>query len=581
MKTRKALFPLILAGTVLFNSCTFIDLILDSPEVENKKTPTSSQSQNPNSYSSQNGNKSFSFKNVLPSETSLTFDNADNGKKLFAIYTNETKENLKHQRSASSTGSGMRIDKGITYMGHGIYRDEVHFDIPDQPIPVDARSARAAASYRDESDNEFYALFDSTQSYTDKKEFALKVKGKHCRIWFWNNNPSMVSNSILTKAEFQKLADNFDLIFEKEIQIFGSNIISNKYSNLISASEDTKIDILVYDLFGDATEDQTTGTLGFFYTADLFTNYKGNKCEAIHVDSYFLQYDIKGSENEDGDIVQTNMTTSTIVHEFQHLLNYCQKGDVSHWYNEMLSMCAEDIFEDLLGLKEKDTAKSRFYQGFNTPWQGFYNWPEDDKTEEGHNKVLHAYANAYAFGAYLMRNYGGVELIHNICTNKNTNEETSITDALQATGYASDDFSSVLQKFGSVYILNTAGITLNKQVTSNFYGVKYTLSPINLETYYFLVNERDFNFTKYYYLQGETSKGTRKREGIEEDVTALYGPGIFKPNSGYTFDQIIQSYGFVVYYLGTIDSSKTYSVANIKKQTVNNENLTMSVVVID
>ena len=27
-----------------------------------------------------------------------------------------------------------------------------------------------------------------------------------------------------------------------------------------------------------------------------------------------------------------------------------------------------------------------------------------------------------------------------------------------------------------------------------------------------------FNFTKYYYLQGETSKGTRKREGIEEDV---------------------------------------------------------------
>ena len=210
MKTRKALFPLILAGTVLFNSCAFIDLILDSPEVENKKTPTSSQSQNPNSYTSQNGNKSFSFKNVLPSETSLNFDDADNGKKLFAIYTNETKENLNHQRSAAGTGSGMRIDKGVTYMGHGIYRDEVHFDIHDQPIPVDARSARAATgSYRDLDDDKFYTLYKEKQTQYDNEitQFDKQTEGKHCRIWFWNNNPKMVSNSILTKVEFQKQAD--------------------------------------------------------------------------------------------------------------------------------------------------------------------------------------------------------------------------------------------------------------------------------------------------------------------------------------------------------------------------------------
>ena len=91
MKTRKALFPLILAGTVLFNSCAFIDFILDSPEAEKTKTT----SQNP--YTSSDDNKYFHFENILSSQESITFDEADNGKKLFVIYTNETKNNLNNQ----------------------------------------------------------------------------------------------------------------------------------------------------------------------------------------------------------------------------------------------------------------------------------------------------------------------------------------------------------------------------------------------------------------------------------------------------------------------------------------------------
>ena len=426
----------------------------------------------------------------------------------------------------------------------------------------------------------FYTLFNSNNFYTESKEFELKTDGKHCRIWFWNNNPDVVDKNILTNNEFQKLADNFDLIFEKETQIYGSNAI-NGYSNCITANENTKIEILVYDLFGDANPGQNTGTLGFFNSADLIysTSYKSNKCEAIHVDSYFLQYDIKGTENENGQIVYTDMTTSTIVHEFQHLLNYCQKKilnnvNVSDWFNEMLSMCAEDIFEDILNLKSFDTAKSRFNKSFNTPWQGFYNWPDDDKTTEGHEKVLHAYANAYAFGAYLMRNYGGVELIHNICTNSSADED-SITDALHKTGYVDENFNTVLQKFGSIYILNKEGITLNKKVDSKLYGVNYTLSPINLSDYYFIIQNPDYDFNKYYYVQGKTAPGSFDGKAVK----ALFGPGIIK--AGNVLNQEIQNTGFVVYYYGTIDSSKTYSISDIKNKTINNDNLTMSIVVIE
>ena len=79
----------------------------------------------------------------------------------------------------------------------------------------------------------------------------------------------------------------------------------------------------------------------------------------------------------------------------------------------MLSMCAEDVFQNVLNLSDYDISKSRLNESFDAPWNGFGIWPDNNDTPA----IFYAYANAYAFGAYLMRNYGGVNLIQKIASN--------------------------------------------------------------------------------------------------------------------------------------------------------------------
>ena len=146
----------------------------------------------------------------------------------------------------------------------------------------------------------------------------------------------------------------------------------------------------------------------------------------------------------------------------------------------MLSLCAEDIFQNTINLRDDDSPKSRFYEDFNRPWIGFLNWPSSQTAD-----VYNAYANIYAFGAFLLRNYGGIQLFHEIATNKYVNE-ASITNALQKLGYK-EDFYSVLRKFGMIYIFadSDANYSLKKSFQETFYSKNYNISQIRLNNYYF------------------------------------------------------------------------------------------------
>lgn len=67
-----------------------------------------------------------------------------------------------------------------------------------------------------------------------------------------------------------------------------------------------------------------------------------------------------------------NLTVSTIIHEFQHLIHWGSKvmktGCFSpNWYNEMLPMMSEDLFCSKLGLTDEDNPLSRLPL-FNANW---------------------------------------------------------------------------------------------------------------------------------------------------------------------------------------------------------------------
>ncbi len=539
---------------------------------------------------SESGGEPPNFFYIPAGGTKINLPSYCGGKKAYVIYSNESGEdryinsdgvNNIYRSAEEMTDSlpSMSIYKGVIDMGNGFVRDEVQFNNLDlSDFNTNSRSAGIYASYNPGLTGElpigytkdFWVTSESQDTDSTQKTFTLRANGTHCRIWAYNNNSSVVDvdNAIFN---WSSLANAIDNSYIKITAICGSNAY-NGGTLQISATSATKLEVLVYDLFHDATSSQTGGVFGYFNPYDFNTNagitayntatgennpITSNECQNIHIDSFFLKNDFVNNRK----IVQ-----STLVHEFQHLLNFCNKStNYQTWFTEMLSMSVEELFQTHLGLADNETPKNRFYGNFDKPYNGFYNWPGNNDSN-----VYYAYANAYAFGAYLMRNYGGVKLIHEIATNPYVNA-SAITEALHKVGHQNESFNSVLIKFGMVYInTNKSDNSLYKDVNENLNGVDYSLKKIDLSNYYFRTYnskaalDSDWNNNLY---TGEN------RWGVNENQTswAIFGPRIFKP--GYYMSESIKGYGFAVYYIGIVpNGGGSFRVQN-------QSNLSMTVVV--
>ena len=214
---------------------------------------------------------------------------------------------------------------------------------------------------------------------------------------------------------------DYGILNSAETAIFGQTY--KDYYNQFTSSEaeefldlgyvlpEEKISILICDIYEDYSPIQNSGVLGYFWAKDFYpdsstskSGIRSNEAEIFYIDSHFLDS-------------YTEMTYSTLAHEFQHMLNFVNKNlkwDVtpSTWYNEMLSMVCEDLLQDVIGIEDKDSPRSRL-SSFNYGYllNGINEWHEDDN-------VLYSYAHAYAFGAFITRNYGGAELVKAMMENE-------------------------------------------------------------------------------------------------------------------------------------------------------------------
>ena len=334
----------------------------------------------------------------------------------------------------------------------------------------------------------FYISVKSNLESKDfRADFVLKESGKHCNVWCVEKDSAYMMKNPLSSYVFTQVREKFDEIYPVQIQIFGANKFSDsKWSNLLQ-NYNGKVNILIYDIANDACESQTGGVYGFFHALDFYTDSKhsnSNKTECINVDSFFFNKDPEGS-------------FQTLFHEFQHLENFVNKvvlssndRSVSTWYNEMLSMLSEDIFTDLLGI-ELENAPANRLNFFNAYYPlGFYKWRSESNYFPS-GDVYISYANSYAFGAYLLRNFGGIELIKEICQNDFVDEE-SITKALETLGY---DFTDVLLNFYQILFENES-YSLNKEFSDDSFGCKLNIKAIDLKKFpatkeiqYFVYND--------------------------------------------------------------------------------------------
>lgn len=268
---------------------------------------------------------------------------------------------------------------------------------------------------------------EATDSYADKTA-VCKYTNNYCNVWYIDSGKSYTisgttaKENILINSKFATLGAVFASFVQAEEALCGPHTYTKSYyKNIIDPVD--KIDIIVFDINGDGKSDQSGGTFGYFYSRDMFTQTtqnceNSNLTQCIYVDSLFL-------------IKYEQMVHSTLVHEYNHLLNFVNKyvkygKNNETWFTEMLSTVCEDLFMSKLSIPAQYSSRARFpffVEGCNA---GFKRWNNDN--------LMFYYANAFIFGSYLGRNYGGPELIHKIATNEYANEE-AITKALNDMGY--------------------------------------------------------------------------------------------------------------------------------------------------
>lgn len=409
----------------------------------------------------------------------------------------------------------------------------------------------------------------NSNSYQILEDTTCKYIGEHCRIFYFNNSSYTKKFGTPELEEFNKLGKKFDIIYEAETTLLGTtrNNKTNTFSdreNLISyfinMNSNDKINIVVYDCFEDASENQQSGVIGYFFPIDLYTqdllDYSrnglySNETEVFYIDSYFLQK-----------IPDT--VYSTLAHEFCHMLNFitkmvnCKDNVWETWFTEMLAMNTEDLLAEIL---EPEAATRTIYQN-RIPFFNFF--PSNGMIWKNGEGTSADYSYTFALGAYLIRNFGGVDLFYEMANSDKTGWD-AVNSALAKFNDKIDgrDITAAdcIANFYEVF-LNTGvpkdidELTLRRSGIKNIDGHDYSYDVIklNTESFRWATQEQIQNNDDLYKLQKEDKLGSHTGLGLN-----MYG-------ANYSVN--IGPYGFS---LQNIQKGNDYSVFNFKRSAKSSE----------
>lgn len=444
------------------------------------------------------------------------------GKTLYLVKMNPTSKIVSANNSGYINLNTRNFDEPENYTlqnGTDFIRKDnpLAFTFHPKNISI-SRSMRSfnSAEYDIGNTKEFWIMTNEALTADDIKweeiSATLRTKGNFCNIWVPDKYYKNVGNAV-SEATVTKLAEKFDLIYPRVTNVFG-------YAN----SNNSPINILIFDLNSDYKNGKT---FGYFMPKDYSEydeTYHSNECCIFYLDAYLTETKLK-------------MAYSTLAHEFQHMINYYNKevcisnsNESYTWFTEMLSMLCEDMLQTFLEINDEDSPIGRmpyfnngYYKHGITEWQ----------------RSQYSYACTYAFGAYLVRNFGGVKLLSAIGKNELINKE-SITMALQELGYHNETFDSVFLKYAEALIYeNSNKFTLNKSITEELNGYEYTFRAFNIW---------EINNGTYSYF-----------------FNPNYGPVYFSPAKTYS----VRPYGFTIH---TQESWKNISTDTLSVSITKPEN---------
>ncbi len=367
----------------------------------------------------------------------------------------------------------------------------------------------------------------------------INANGKNLHVWVADDcwSSSSPKANYVTQQMVDELSVKFlntgtnDDIYEWVTNIIGSPWEQTSYSNLIPGTND--IHIMLCDIKNDNSTNG--GTIGYFWGGNNYLKTsvaKSNEKLLFFADAVLLATP-GGSSWEITDYWPQTLV-STLAHEFQHMIHFYQKAiknDIpsNTAVNEMASMCIEDLIANKIfsngprgvayGTANAGSASntSGRLPGYNS--RNYYNlldWSDND------DEVYLNYSKTYAFGAYLMRNYGGANLIKQIVQNSFTGVNC-IVDAVNQNGGAGLTYENILRNFGAANLMSdntnlTQGYILNTGTwfTSSVNGITYQVGSINLYNYnpspflYITLPATQRAGSNLYYAAGTSVSGSKQ-----------------------------------------------------------------------
>jgi len=315
-------------------------------------------------------------------------------------------------------------------------------------------------------DRERFYLEADTSVYTDataRKVISVSTLYGTKTLSIWVSDDSFDSGDGCEKATCvtQEMVDGFAASFltegeDNDIYDWVTNIYGEewgsdaraKYDNLIPAEDE--ITILLTDI--DKDNSPNGGVIGYSYSKDCFERSSvsgSNERIMLYADSVMF------ANLDSGDYWQKELY-STLAHELQHMIHYYRRYVISEvetdtWMEEMMSETTEDLIAtkiDHIGPRGVDpddgsagdpgnpNGRYPYFNQYNTlsltTWYGRYG----------------DYGKVSAFGAFLVRNYGGAKVLHDIMFD---NEHADYHAIEAATGVS---FSEILSTWGTAVMLS-------------------------------------------------------------------------------------------------------------------------------
>ncbi|MBB5218752.1 hypothetical protein HNP77_001121 [Treponema rectale] len=574
---------LLAAGLFTFSGCGFLDF------TENETTEY---------YAS---DEDTDFVKTLGSANTITLENVK-GKTILYVNYNESSSstvssnNLRYLSSStglntSTSGITARTADAeeVTYEDTELKEPAIKHFIPKSDMgKVTASGDRSAViteprfstvSASDFTVGETKSIFVDTNSSISsfaKKTATLYAKNSFCLVWVVSGytTTNSASGKYVNTAVAEYIAEKFASLYNHERAVFGEEgelLIheTSSGSGYISETEmkdgdsptGSLVNIVIYDIGNDYKDDNTSGVVGYFYSKDYWVPASNsttmaqysNEGKYFYLDSSFCNYvsssssvdlnSVKyaGVKDSEGNSIASDTALTTLFHEFQHMINYNQKdyGSVETWYNEMLSMLAEDMFATGLGVSEDDAPWGARFPAFNSYYftSGIDEYRTDDLT-------VYSYSTAYAFGAWLAREFGGPELVSLISQNEYTGMD-SIRNAIYELTGENLSANQLRRRFIQACAFRNDFAAANDLPTLN----KDAGGSITEDTFTSVMNALDIYSSDY--VLSDTG------------VSSQLGPAIYKNKSypgsvrvnGTTYNlSALRPHGFQIHYAGVASS---------------------------